>query len=253
MSWDGCKIVNRDIKGVLVREGAERASGPCGARDPCVSPEAEEDCAMTNPMDDRQERLRAIAAGAQIRVSGKLDDMWWAFLLRGLFAGGLGLCALIWPALSLSVLTRLVGIYCLADGAAGLLGSLRASERGSYLLQALLGALVGIVLLVWPSASTHTLLMIFGAWALLSGVSQIWAGVRTEDEDPARNLIISIGITAAVAGVILLAWPGTGVVVISWIIAIAALLLAGLLIYLALRLKRVKERLEVLTQQRWLE
>lgn len=31
MSRDGLKIVTEDIKGVLVREGAERASGPCVA------------------------------------------------------------------------------------------------------------------------------------------------------------------------------------------------------------------------------
>jgi hypothetical protein len=31
MSWDGVKIVTEDIKGVLVREGAERASRHSGA------------------------------------------------------------------------------------------------------------------------------------------------------------------------------------------------------------------------------
>jgi hypothetical protein len=32
----------------------------------------------------------------QSRVSGKLGDIWWAFLLRGVFAEVLGICALIW-------------------------------------------------------------------------------------------------------------------------------------------------------------
>jgi hypothetical protein len=40
----------------------------------------------------------------------------------------------------------------------------------------------------------------------------------------------------------LLIWPGTGVVAISWIISLAALMLAALLIFLALRLKRLKKR-----------
>jgi len=31
----------------------------------------------------------------QSRVSGKLGDIWWTFMLRGVFAGVLGICALI--------------------------------------------------------------------------------------------------------------------------------------------------------------
>jgi uncharacterized membrane protein HdeD (DUF308 family) len=38
-------------------------------------------------------------------------------------------------------------------------------------------------------------------------------------------------------------WPGTGTVAISWVIAIAALLAATLLIFVALRMKRLNDRL----------
>jgi uncharacterized membrane protein HdeD (DUF308 family) len=48
----------------------------------------------------------------------------------------------------------------------------------------------------------------------------------------------------------LLIWPGTGVVAISWIIALAALMLAALLIFLALRLKRLKQRVDKLAPLR---
>ena len=67
----------------------------------------------------RQVRVQVAATG----VSGKLGSIWWSFLLRGLFAIALGLFALFWPALSLSVLVIAVGIYCLVDGAAGLVGA----------------------------------------------------------------------------------------------------------------------------------
>jgi uncharacterized membrane protein HdeD (DUF308 family) len=49
-----------------------------------------------------------------------------------------------------------------------------------------------------------------------------------------------------VVGLVLLIWPGTGVVVISWIIALAALLFAALLIFLALRFQRLKKRVDEL-------
>jgi hypothetical protein len=46
-------------------------------------------------MNKREERLRLLAEGAQNRMSSRLGDIWWAFMLRGMFAGVLGVCAFI--------------------------------------------------------------------------------------------------------------------------------------------------------------
>ena len=123
-------------------------------------------------MNERKEPLGSLAAGMQSRVSAKLGDIWWAFMLRGVFAGVLGIFALIWPTPTFTILTRMIGLYCLADGLPGLVGALRASDRGTYLLQAVVSLVVGGFLLFWPSTSARTLLMVFGGWALFTGVSQ---------------------------------------------------------------------------------
>jgi uncharacterized membrane protein HdeD (DUF308 family) len=73
-------------------------------------------------MNEQEERLRFLAAGVQNRVSSKLGDIWWFFMLRGVFAGILGICALIWPTPSFTILTRIIGLYCLAEGLTGLVG-----------------------------------------------------------------------------------------------------------------------------------
>jgi uncharacterized membrane protein HdeD (DUF308 family) len=183
-------------------------------------------------------------------VSAKLGDIWWAFMLRGMFAAVLGMCALIWPTPSFTILTRMVGLYCLADGLPGLAGALRASDRGTYLLQAVASLVVGGFLLFWPSTSARTLLMVFGGWALFTGVSHILAARRANVEDTDRGLMTTMGGAVGVVGLVLLIWPGTGVVAISWFIALAALLLAALLIFLALRLKRLKKRVDNLASLR---
>lgn len=201
-------------------------------------------------MNERKEPLQSLAAGMQSRVSGELGDIWWAFVLRGAFAGVLGICTLIWPTLSFTILTRMIGIYLLADGLPGLVGALRASDRGTYLLQAVVSLVVGGVLLFLPSTSARTLLMIFGGWALFTGVSHILAARRANVEDTDRGLTTAMGGAVALAGLVSLIWPGTGVVAISWIIALAALLLAVLLIFLALRLKRLKKRVDNLAPLR---
>ena len=83
-----------------------------------------------------------------------------------------------------------------------------------------------------------------GAWALFTGVTQNLAARRPEVPGDERSTMSTIGAIAAVVGLVLIVWPGSGVVVIGWVIAIAALALAALLITLALRLKRVKERMD---------
>jgi uncharacterized membrane protein HdeD (DUF308 family) len=201
-------------------------------------------------MNKREERLRFLAAGAQNRVSSKLGDIWWAFMLRGVFAGVLGICVLIWPTLSFTILTRLVGLYLLADGLPGLLGALRAAASDTYLLQAIVSLVAGGVLLFLPSASARTLLTVFGGWALFTGVSHILAARRANVEDTDRGPMTTMGAVVTVVGLVLLIWPGTGVVAISWIIALAALLFAALLILLALHLKWLKKRVDNLTSLR---
>ena len=201
-------------------------------------------------MNERMEPLGSLAAGMQSLLSAKLGDIWWAFMLRGVFAAVLGTFALIWPTPTLTILTRMIGLYCLADGLSGLVGALRASDRGNYLLQAVVSLVVGGFLLFWPSTSVRTLLRVFGGWALFTGGSNILAVRRANVEDADRSLMTTMGWAVAVVGLILLIWPGTGVVAISWIIALAALMLAALLIFLALRLKRLKKRVDKLAPLR---
>ncbi len=158
-------------------------------------------------------------------------------------SGTLGIFVLFWPTVSFTVLTRVVGLYCLAEGLSGLLGASRV-YRGPYLPQVVASLLVGGVLLFWPGTSVRTLLMVFGAWALFTGVSQIVAARRANVDDTDRGLMTIIGATVAVIGLVLLIWPGSGVVAISWFIAFAALLFAAPLIFLALRLKRLQQRID---------
>ena len=92
--------------------------------------------------------------------------------------------------------------------------------------------------------------MVFGGWALFTGVSHILAARRANVEDTDRGPMTTMGAVVTVVGLVLLIWPGTGVVVISWIIALAALLFAALLIFLALRFQRLKKRVDELVPLR---
>jgi uncharacterized membrane protein HdeD (DUF308 family) len=194
------------------------------------------------------DRRRKVATAVRTRVSSKLGDVWWAFMVRGALAAVLGLVILIWPSATVAVVMILAGLFCLADGAAGLFGAIRGGERGAHFVQALISLGVGAILLFWPGGSVRVLLIVFGIWILFTGVSQIMAARR----DPAdlgeeRSALNASGWILAAVGLILIVWPGTGVVAIGWLIAIPALAVAALLIFVALRLKRVKDRMDTPT------
>src|ERR1700747_3012244 len=144
-------------------------------------------------MNEREEPLRSLGAGVRSRVSAKLGDIWWAFMLRGVFAGVLGIFALIWPTPTFTIRPRVIGLYCRADGLPGLVGALRASDRGTYLLQAVVSLVVGGVLLFWPSTPARPLLRVFGGGALFTGVSHILAARRANVENAGRVLMATIG------------------------------------------------------------
>ncbi len=174
------------------------------------------------------------------------SQIWWVFMLRGVLAAALGMCALIWPTLTLEILVLFVGAYLIADGVMGLVVTFRRPGAAGGLLQPAVSVVIGLVLVFWPSQSARTLFMILGAGALFIGISYLVTARRYGVGGMDRQLMTTVGIIAAVLGVILLIWPGAAVVTVSWIIAVAALLLAAVLIFMGVRFKQLKARVEAI-------
>lgn len=192
-----------------------------------------------DPDDIRHQRLEA----AQDRLSSKLGNIWWAFMLRGCLAALLGLIALFLPSGSVAMLLRIVGIFLIIDAVAVLFSFRTVGEREVGMAQGVLTGLAGLVLLIMPSASIRTVLVILGIWALVTGVGNLWAARKMDRADAERGSVMGVGIFATIIGFVLVFWPGSGVVAIGWVIAILAFLIAALLIWVALRLKGVQQRI----------
>ena len=62
-------------------------------------------------------------------------------------------------------------------------------------------------------------------------------------QDSERSAALTLGSVISLGGLVLILWPGTGVVALAWAVAVVALTIAALLIWVALRLKRVGDRL----------
>ena len=173
-----------------------------------------------------------------------LKQMWWYLMLRGVIAIALGLFALFSPTLTLSVLIMVVGIFCAVDGLITLVFALRAIELREYLIQGIISLAIGAVLIFWPEGTLRVLLILFGLWLGFVGISQILTARRLRADDSNRGLLMTLGIIAAIVGVVLVFWPGSGIVVISWAIAVAALFYGVMSIFLGSRFRTLGKEIE---------
>lgn len=184
------------------------------------------------------ERLREVAMEAQQQLAGR----WWSYMIRGVLAGILGLCALLLPSTTIELLVTLVGIFCLVDGLTALLGIYKTSRRRMGMAAPIVSVGIGLVLLLWPDSSVRLLLAVFGVFLLIIGITMFFGARQSNLQGIDQRFMGVVGGVTAVVGLVMVLWPGTGVVAISWLIAIPALLVSALLIILALRLKAVHDR-----------
>jgi uncharacterized membrane protein HdeD (DUF308 family) len=103
--------------------------------------------------------------------------------------------------------------------------------RTMFLFRGLAAILFGVLTLVWPKISLAALVLLFGVFAIISGVSAVAAALRNREE-PHWGLLLFEGILGILAGVVALVWPGITALAFLYLIAAWAIL-TGILELLA--------------------
>jgi uncharacterized membrane protein HdeD (DUF308 family) len=193
-------------------------------------------------MIEEREKLRQIVGQAKTRISDKLGDIWWWFFVRGVLAVVLACVALFWPQKTIELLVNLLGVYLLIDGGWGAIGAFRSGGKGEVLVFAIVGLLVGAVLLFWTGVSVRIFLVLVGVWALIQGVGMFLSSRKNDTDPEASKLVGMAGGVLALVGLILVLWPNTAVVTVSWLLSAIAFAVGAVMIYVAIRLRRVARR-----------
>ncbi|MEX0307922.1 MAG: HdeD family acid-resistance protein [Ruegeria sp.] len=181
---------------------------------------------------------------ARDALSTNLASLWWTFLLRGVLAGLVGIAALFWPTSSIALLLRLVGVLLILDGALTWFGFGRRGLIGGFGIGA---ALIGLILLIWPQGVAWLAFTLMGAMALFVAIGSLMALPQMHPQDPERATVRNSGIFALIVGLILIFWPGSGMVALGWAIAFFALTSAVVMFFLAARFKKAGDRLGMRT------
>ena len=163
-------------------------------------------------------------------------------LLRGILAFLFGLLCFAYPGLSLRLLVIVFGSYTLLDG---LLASAAAITRAktqqrwwSTLIEGIVGSLIGVLILTWPSITALGLLYLIAAWAILTGIFKIVAAIRLRRHIIGEWLLLLSGAASVVCGVVLFFMPGSGALAVLFWIGAYAVTIGLFLVVVALRLRR---------------
>jgi uncharacterized membrane protein HdeD (DUF308 family) len=99
--------------------------------------------------------------------------------------------------------------------------------RTMFLFRALAAILFGALTLAWPKISLTVLVLLFGIYAVISGVTAVAAALRSREEHH-WGLLLLEGILGILAGVVALVWPGITALVFLYLIAAWAILIGVL-------------------------
>lgn len=166
---------------------------------------------------------------------------WWSVLIRGLIGVGVGIALLVWTIPTLKVVFWLIAILAIIDGLVLLIAALMAKEaggasRGLIVLSGLVSLGIGIALISWPKITVGVVIILIGAWWLVTGVFQLIDGLM-DRQAGSRGWTIFSGALSIVAGLILLLNPEVGFEALTFVIAIFAIVIGLLNIILSFSLR----------------
>jgi uncharacterized membrane protein HdeD (DUF308 family) len=95
--------------------------------------------------------------------------------------------------------------------------------RTMVLFRGIAAVLFGILTLVWPKLSLAVLVLLFGVFAVVSGITAVAAALRNREEQGWGFLLFE-GILGILAGVVALVWPGATALAFLYLLAAWAIL-----------------------------
>ena len=191
---------------------------------------------MTTAQTDRQPGL-----GLGVAMVHALAKNWWLLLLRGIAAIIFGVLAFAWPGITLLTLILFYGAFALVDGVLAVIAAITGgapAPRWWLAVIGLLGISAGLLTFLMPGLTALVLLFFIAGWAIATGVFQIIGAIQLRKEIDNEWFLILGGVISVLFGIGVMLAPGAGALALVWVIGTYAVIIGGLLVALAFRLKK---------------
>lgn len=171
------------------------------------------------------------------------NALWWLPMIKGALAVVAGIVALVWPSPTQVVLIAVLAVYVIVDSIVTLLNAraVRGLPGGRALTAwGVIGLVVGIIMLARPGMTLTVVIVLVGVWVVLTGFALIAAAVPAFAFSRKAGLwLVVAGLPCVILGIAALVHPSFGVVALSLVIGLGALVYGGVHIGLAVVLRRL--------------
>jgi len=161
----------------------------------------------------------------RMAVTQPPHEQWAAGFVEGILLVALGMAAVAIPLFATTAVEIVVGWVFLSSGIAGLITTIRMRRVPGVwwsLLSAILGILIGVVLLRWPQSGTLAFTLILSVAFLVEGAASIMLALEHSRERSGRwDWMLASGIVDLIlAGMIVLGFPSTATWAIGLVVGI---------------------------------
>ncbi|HLZ59479.1 MAG TPA: HdeD family acid-resistance protein [Ktedonosporobacter sp.] len=167
------------------------------------------------------------------------SNHWQMLAIRGVVAILFGIVALMWPGRTTLALVYLFGAFALLDGIAMVVLAFRAREYmipwWMLLIEGLAGIIIGLLAFFSPLITAIALIELIAIWAIIVGFMQIISAITLRDAITGEWILALSGILSVILGVLLFFQPINGLLSITWLIGIYAIVFGAIAIVRAFR------------------
>ena len=98
-----------------------------------------------------------------------------------------------------------------------------SNVRTMFLVRGIAAILFGILTFVWPNLTLSVLVLLFGVYAVIGGITAVVAALRNREET-GWGLLLFEGILGILAGVVALVWPNITALAFLYLLAAWAII-----------------------------
>jgi uncharacterized membrane protein HdeD (DUF308 family) len=170
--------------------------------------------------------------------------VWYWSVIRGVLAVIFGIVALVAPLETALVFAIVIGIFAVVDGVFAIIDAIRHRGGGGMGWRIALGVidiLFGFALWFWPGLSLVVLVYLAGFWAIILGILEIIASIQSRKLYDGWAWGLISGVLAVIFGIVIVVQPGVGLVTLTWIIGIFAIVVGIAWIIFGIRIRKSGE------------
>ncbi|MGL5870298.1 HdeD family acid-resistance protein [Clostridium chrysemydis] len=146
------------------------------------------------------------------------------FIIEGILLAIVGILFFAYPAESLVNFTQVIGVLIIISGVISLFKGGEFDRRGLFILMGIINILFGLLLAFSPITSIEALVLYFGIWCIIRGIILLCGEFKYGSFG--FNIRTIYTILLVVAGVVIIIYPITALIITPYIIGVYFILTA---------------------------